>query len=389
MRPLAIVVPVFNGVEHLRRCLESIRRCAPHEATVVLHDDASTDPAVGPELSRFEAAMPHATVIRANANGGFIRACNAGALAAPAGADLLFLNADTELTRGAIEEMAAVLEATGASVCCPLSSNATILSVPRFQQANELPPGWSAEDMAAYVREAAGEVRAVAIPTPVGFCMLVRREAWEAHGPFDTAYGMGYGEEDDLGQKLQAAGGRIVAALRAYVWHQGAVSFGVSDAVRERRAANGRLLLSRWPSYAEGVRAFAQANPLRAMQERLWHALLSAPERRPRHVVHLVPRWELQGALRDSVLEAARAAKVQANHTVLVPTPDRGAWLDAIDFEVEPGIRVTGLIDLPARLGRFLAASPATEARVHVAREWDTAAVLEAVRERRLPVAVG
>ena len=388
MRPLAIVVPVFNGAGHLRRCLDSIARCAPREAAIVLHDDASTDPAVGPTLAQFAASAPQAKVIRAASNGGFIRACNAGAAAAPAAADLLVLHADTELTQGAVEEMAAVLEAAAASVCCPLSSNATILSVPRFQQGNELPQGWSAEDMARYVREAAGESLAAAIPTPVGFCMLVRRDAWQAHGPFDTAYGMGYGEEDDFGQKLQAAGGRIVAALRAYVWHEGAVSFGGSEAVRERRAANGRLLLSRWPGYARSVSAFAQGNPLRPMHERLWHALLSAPERRSRHVLHLVPRWELRGRLRESVLGAARAARADANHTILVPTPDRGAWMDAIDFEFEAGIRVVGLIDMPARLGRFLAASPATEARVHASGEWDASGALQALRERGLPVAV-
>jgi GT2 family glycosyltransferase len=388
MRAPTILVPVFNGAAHLPRCLGSIARCAPPGCGVVLYDDASTDPAVGPVLSDFAASVPRAKLIRAASNAGFVHACNAAAQAADPDADLLFLNADTELTRGAIEEMAAVLEATGASACCPLSSNATILSVPRFQQANELPGGWSAEDMAAFVREAAGEARAIAIPTPVGFCMLVRREAWRTHGPFDTAYGIGYGEEDDFGQKLQAAGGSIAAALRAYVWHKGAASFGASEALRERRAANGRLLLSRWPAFAVTVRAFAQANPLRPMHERLWHALLSAPERRTRHVLHLVPRWELRGPLRDAVLGAARAGRAEANHTILVPTPDRGAWLDAIDFEVEPGIRVVGLIDLPARLARFLAASPATEARVHVPGEWDTKPVLQALGERGLPVAV-
>ena len=388
MRPLAVVVPVFNGTGHLRRCLDSLARCAPRDAHLVLHDDASTDPAVAPVLSSFKAKVPRAKLIRAEANGGFVRACNAAAAAAPPRADLLFLNADTELSGGAIEEMAAVLEATGAAACCPLSSNATILSVPRFQQPNELPSDWSAEDMARYVREAAGEMRAVAIPTPVGFCMLVRREAWDAHGPFDVAYGMGYGEEDDFGQKVQAAGGRIVAALRAYVWHKGAASFGESEALRERRAANGRLLLSRWPAYGETVRAFAQGNPMRPLHERLWHALLSAPERRSRHVIHLVPRWELQGPLREGVLGAARAARSEANHTILVPTPDRGAWLDAIDFEVEPGIRVAGLVELNARLERFLAASPATEARVHAAAEWNTAPLLDALRARRLAVNV-
>jgi GT2 family glycosyltransferase len=389
MRPApAIIVPVHNGVEDLERCLASLERCRPAGSAVVLYDDASTDPRVGPLLADFVSRVPGSLALRAESNGGYIRACNAAAADAPSGADLLFLNSDTEVTRGSIEEIGAVLDSERADVCCPLSSNATFLSVPRYQQPNPLPPGWSAEEMADAVRTASGAQRAQEIPTPVGFCMLVRRAAWVAWGPFDTSYGIGYGEEDEFGQRVLAGGGRMVAATRAYVWHRGGASMGPSEATRERRRANGELLLKRWPGYARSVGGFARANPFRPLLERLWHALLAAPRQPLHHVVHLVPRWELRGALRDHLLDAARADRAEANHTILVPTPDRGAWVDAIDFEVEEGIRVTGLIDLPARLGRFLEASPATEVRIHRAGEWETAGILEIARRARRAVSV-
>lgn len=378
--PPAIVVPVHDGMEDLERCLAAVERCRPDGSAVVLYDDASTDPRVEPLLAQFAARVPNSIVLGTTANGGYVRACNAAAAAVAHDCDLLFLNSDTEITRGSIEEMAAVLEAEGADVCCPLSSNATFLSVPRYQQPNPLPMGWSAEDMAAAVRMASGAQRAQAIPTPVGFCMLVRRAAWAAWGPFDLAYGIGYGEEDDFGQRVLAGGGCIVAATRAYVWHRGGASMGPSEATRERRRANGELLLRRWPDYGRSVAEFARANPFRPLLERVWHVVLAAPRRPARHVAHLVPRWELRGALRDEVLGAARADRAEANHTILVPTPDRGAWVDAIDFEVDEGIRVTGLVDLPARLGRFLDASPATQVRIHRAREWEVAGLLETAR---------
>jgi hypothetical protein len=49
--------------------------------------------------------------------------------------------------------------------------------VPRYQQDNALPPGFDPEAMARHVRDAAGELEVLRIPTPVGFCMLVRRDA--------------------------------------------------------------------------------------------------------------------------------------------------------------------------------------------------------------------
>lgn len=388
MRPLTIIVPVFNGAAAVERCLDGLGRCRPAHARIILHDDASTDPAIAPLLASFASSIPAVRVMAAEANGGFIRSCNGAAAASPSDSDLLFLNSDTELTAGAVEEMLAVLEATGAAACCPMSNNATFLSVPRYQQANELPDGWSAEDMALLLRQAAGDGRAIAIPTPVGFCMLVRRAAWDAWGPFDAAYGSGYGEEDEFGQRVQASGGLIVAAMRAYVWHRGGESFGPSEATRERRRANGELLVSRWPDYPVRMHSFCRANPFRPMLERLWDALLSAPERRTRHVLHLVPRWERDGPLRDRVLGLARATRDVANHTIVVPTPDRGAWLDAIDFEIEAGTRVTGLIDLPTRFGRFLAASPATHVHLHHAAQWQTDSIQADVRNAGRPLLV-
>ena len=387
-RALTIIVPVFNGAAALGRCLEALARCCPSHAQIFLHDDASTDPAVAPLLAAFAASVPTARVVAADSNGVFIRSCNNAAAASPGGSDLLFLNADTEPTAGAIEEMLAVLEATGAAVCCPMSNNATFLSVPRYQQANDLPDGWGAEDMASFVRQAAGDERAIPIPTPVGFCMLVRRAAWDAWGPFDAAYGKGYGEEDEFGQRVQASGGLIVAATHAYVWHRGGASFGTSEATRERRRANGELLVSRWPAYPVRMHSFCRANPFRPMLERLWDALLSAPGRRARHIVHVVPRWERAGSLRDRVLGLARATREFANHTIVVPTPDRGAWLDAIDFEVEAGARVTGLIDLPARFGRFLSATPATHVHLHRSTEWTTDSIQSDVRDAGRPLLV-
>lgn len=383
--PVTVIVPVHDGVPDLERCLASLARHRP-PGQVVLYDDASPDARVAPMLAAFAAAVPGTLLERARANGGFIAACNAAARLAPPGDDLLFLNSDTEVTAGAFDEMARVLEATGAAICCPMSSNATFLSLPRYQQPNNLPAGWTAQDMAEAVREAAGVGYATPIPTPVGFCMLVRRAAWDRWGPFDPAYGMGYGEEDELGQRVQAAGERVVAAMRAYVWHRGGASFGESEATRERRRVNGQLLLSRWPAYPATVRAFAQANPFRPMLERLWHRVLSAPERRAQHVLHLAPRWETQGPLRERVLAIARAERHLANHTILVPVPDRGAWVDAIDAETEAGIRVAGLVDLPARFPAFLAATVATRVHVHAAREWETAPLVEAARASGRPV---
>jgi GT2 family glycosyltransferase len=378
MRPLAVVMPVFNAYDDTARSLAALARHRGAESSVVLVDDASTDPRIPSVLAGFADSQPRVTVVRMQANGGFVAAANRGAAAADAASDLLFLNSDAVPTASAFEEMAHALRSRpDAATCCPLSNNATFLSVPRFQQPNAFPPGVDEEAMAMLVRECAGDLRVLDIPTPVGFCMWVRREAWERWGPFDRVFGRGYGEEDDFGQRVRAAGAAIVCAPRAFVRHGGEASFGRSPEVLALRSANIKVLRARWPSYPVEMREFCQANPLRPLQEKLWDLLLSYPERRATHVMHVVDRWEREGDLRTHMLELCRSTGTVENHTIVAPTPDRGAWVDAIDGEVERAIRVVGIVDLPRRFASFLAASPATRVRFHGTA---TPAMLAAVR---------
>lgn len=386
MPRLAIVMPVFNAAREVESSLAALERWRLPDTSIVLVNDASSDPLIAPMLASFASRNP-ARVQTREANGGYIAAANQGAALADPGADLLFLNSDAMLTEETLGEMARALDLEpNAAACCPLSNNATFLSVPRYQQPNPLAPGADTEAMARWVRECATNHDVVEIPTPVGFCMWVRRGAWHRFGPFDAAYGRGYGEDDDFGQRLLAGGHSIICAPRAFVRHGGGSSFGQSEAVARERRVNGGLLLSRWPRYAESVREFCQRNPLRPLHERIWHALLSAPHQREQHVMHVVDRWEVEGPLRTRILEACRAEREHANHTVVVPMPDRGAWLDAIDYEFERGVRVVGLIDFPRRWAGFLRASPATEVRFHGQEPWRGMGAIEAARAQKRTV---
>ena len=49
-----VIIPVFNALEHLRSCLESVRRTVPVDTRIVLIDDASTDARVLPLLQSFD-----------------------------------------------------------------------------------------------------------------------------------------------------------------------------------------------------------------------------------------------------------------------------------------------------------------------------------------------
>lgn len=53
-----------------------------------------------------------------------------------------------------------------------------------------------------------------------GFCMLIRKEAWEDVGGFNEK-GIDYGIEPDFMRRLNGAGWRTVIARNVFIWHEG------------------------------------------------------------------------------------------------------------------------------------------------------------------------
>src|SRR4029079_16186782 len=57
------------------------------------------------------------------------------------------------------------------------------------------------------------------------YCVAARREALDAVGPLDEAYGIGMFEDDDFAVRLRAIGYRVACAEDAYVHHVGQGAF--------------------------------------------------------------------------------------------------------------------------------------------------------------------
>src|SRR5262249_17480895 len=68
--------------------------------------------------------------------------------------------------------------------------------------------------------------KAVDLPTAVGFCMYIRRDALASLGLFDAErFGRGYGEENDFCMRAGKAGWRNILAGDTFIYHNGSVSF--------------------------------------------------------------------------------------------------------------------------------------------------------------------
>jgi GT2 family glycosyltransferase len=259
-----LIIPVYNALSALKRCLDSLARHAHGAVELLLIDDASPDPAIAELLLNLpELPAPH-RILRNTCNLGFVGSVNRG-IAETTG-DVLLLNSDTVVTEGWLAriETCAASDPRIASIT-PWSNNAEICSIPGFCRANPEPAD---PDAVARAIAAGGDPHYPELPTGVGFCFWLRRAALIQLGGFDQAtFGRGYGEENDWCRRAARHGWRNVLCDDAYVVHQGGQSFAAEG--HQPGGENLRRLSVRYPDYERLVAEFIAADPLVARRQTL------------------------------------------------------------------------------------------------------------------------
>jgi len=253
-RGISIVIPVYNGFEVLKDCIDSLVQSdskTPHEILVV--NDCSPDERIRPYLQKAQSKISNLFVVERRANGGFVHSANLG-LQARRFENVVLLNSDTIVPKFFVDRLAqSHQEAPDYGVLTPLSNNATIYSFPVSLEENEIngiEDVWRIDDVLA--SKSSGTV--YEMPTGHGYCMFISGAVLEAVGPLDAQeWGIGYGEENDFCQKVKMSGWQIGALTNMYVGHVGSVSFGV-ELREEQLARNLSILGARYPEYDDLVR---------------------------------------------------------------------------------------------------------------------------------------
>lgn len=316
-----IVVPVYQGLDATRRCLESVlaSRCVAGFELIVI-DDASPDPALSAWLAEL-AAAGRINLYRNPENLGFVATVNR-AMALHPERDAVLLNSDTEVAGDWLDRLAACVAADPAiGTATPFSNNGSICSYPNPLAANELPAGTNLAELdALFARVNAGQCRD--LPTGVGFCFYIRRACWQAVGEFDAGrFGRGYGEECDFSLRAAKAGWRNVLCADVFVYHQGSVSFG---AERESLMASAETVMAELhPDYPALVMTFLRADPLRTLRDNVTRARQSLAGDTTVMDELIAERETRMGWLTDRLVEAEQQAA--AMRTALAEAAQAGA----------------------------------------------------------------
>ncbi|MEY4767763.1 MAG: hypothetical protein RL637_402, partial [Pseudomonadota bacterium] len=268
-----IIIPVYKGYAETVRCLYTLLIAKSDiQFEVIVIDDASTEKALV-DLLKELANLNLFTLLVHSHNLGFVGTVNHGMLL-HSERDVLLLNSDTEVYDYWLDRLyfAAKSDSRIASVT-PLSNNATICSYPHFLHDNPYPLEltYAELDQLAAIMNRGQKVEA---PTAVGFCMYINRNCLKQLGYFDeTAFGKGYGEENDFCQRAIESGWKNIIAADVFVRHWGAVSFQGERAKRVNEAL--KVLQKRYPSYQQQVQQFIHHDPLKIYREQLdWGRLI-------------------------------------------------------------------------------------------------------------------
>ncbi|MFW5961143.1 MAG: glycosyltransferase, partial [Desulfohalobiaceae bacterium] len=283
-RPVSIVLPVYNALSDLQKCISSILYSTHSRYEVIVIDDCSTDQEISDYLQDLSQDMRF-KILRNQTNLGFVASANKGLQAAKH--DVLLLNSDTVLTpRWLMKILAAAYSSPDIATATPVSNAAGVFSVPEPNQSNPLPADVDLQGMHRMVERLSRHMYPE-VPTGNGFCMYIKKKALQQVGYLDQAtFGRGYGEENDLCLRLRELGWRHVLDDSTYIYHKSHASFGAEKDVLA--AENFSALTARYPEYKKLIRIFRTSRQINSIRERIRIESQSAPRQTKPHQKRLL-----------------------------------------------------------------------------------------------------
>ena len=272
---VTVIVPVHGALDELERCVRSVVASSDDvDVRVLVVDDGSPQPDAAERLAAVAALDPRVDLLTRPDNRGYTATVNEGCRAATG--DVVLLNSDTEVAEGWLSRLRAVAYARPAvATVTPVSNAAGPFSVP-VRGGDDLAPGTDVATMDALVRRLSPK-RRPATPTGHGFCMYVRRAAFDAVGYFDElAFPRGYGEENDFCMRASAAGMIHLVDDATFVYHQRSASFGAEKAAILQ--ASRLRLDAMHPTYTEDVRSWSRRDVLEGLRTDVGRAIAGGPD---------------------------------------------------------------------------------------------------------------
>lgn len=230
----SIIIPVWNGHEYLRDCLDALLAQDYSDFEIISVDNASSDGSADFVAENYSQVC----LIRNKRNLGFAGGCNVG-LRAAQGDVLVLLNQDTVVQSGWLKALVGALDDPGVGVagCKILYPDGKTV-----QHAG----GWIEWPLGLAYHYGKGENDTGQWDNPrtveyvTGAAMAFRRDVLERVGLLDEDFWPGYFEDTDFCSRVRKAGYEVWYTPDAVVLHRETTSF-VDPAILSCHYHRGRL----------------------------------------------------------------------------------------------------------------------------------------------------
>ncbi len=253
---VGIVIPVHNHLDTTRNCWSSVRKNTGLPNQMVIVDNGSTEDVA------YEADQNNIEVIRNESNMGFAYACNQG-IRATHGEYVVILNNDTIVPPGWLKRLKWHMDNDERiGIVGPSTSFASTIQQVPVSYRSERGLYEFSEDLYNENMHKTLEVDKV-----VGVCMLMRRRMLDEIGLFDTRFGIGNFEDDDICLRARLAGYKVVWAKDVFVHHEGSRTFRSIDLDYPRlMEENRKKFAAKWAPVAAVAEVAPAAVPHRPDQ---------------------------------------------------------------------------------------------------------------------------
>ena len=245
--PLDIVICVYNALEDVRICLDSVREHLLPRHQIILVNDCSNEQTTE-FLREFAADCPQTTLLENEVNLGYTRSANRG-LAASKAEFRILLNSDTIVCKNwSLKMLDIALQSSNVGVVGPLSNAASSQSIPNIQGSsmntaiNRLPQNVSPHDLDIACEHWSFAHSQPEVPLVHGFCFGIKKKVIDRIGFFDDRnFDRYYGEENDYCFRASSAGFRMVIATHTFVYHRKSGSIEENERLIHMKKAGKRF----------------------------------------------------------------------------------------------------------------------------------------------------
>ena len=326
MRSCDIIIPVYNAFDCLKSCIESVLSYTDLQANrLIILDDKSSDERIIPLINEIISHRKQNIVfIKNKENQGFIKTVNIGMKYSSN--DVVLLNSDTEVTEHWLDKIQrCAYSKEEIATVTPLSNNATIVSVPLYNNVNTIPVGYDLRKFQDLI-DSVSYKEYPEIPTGVGFCFFINRNALDAVGFFDEeSFGKGYAEEEDFCYRCLDYGFRHVLCDDAVVYHKGSQS--MLDLFQEIDDSRQKILLEKYPYYKANTYQWFLNHPLKYINLNINFNLCLNNGKK--NILILIHSWDIDinknnliGGTSIHVLDIIKKLRCEFNFHILAPYND-------------------------------------------------------------------